>query len=102
MSDQVLIPVAGLGVLALDREVFDAALAAGRALIAAPSASPSVTDEPLLDAVQLAAALNVPVTWVETAARQQRIPSQEFGRWRRFRRSDVEAAVRSERRETRA
>jgi excisionase family DNA binding protein len=55
----------------------------------------SPVDEPLLDAEQLAAVLHVPVTWVEQAARDLRIPSIEFGRWRRFKRSEVESHVRS-------
>ena len=49
--------------------------------------------EPLLDADKLAAVLKIPVSWLEQAARDGRIPSLPFGRWRRFRRSDVEAAV---------
>jgi excisionase family DNA binding protein len=100
VADRVVIPLPGIGTLALSREVFEEALAAGRDLIAAPSASPAPSNEPLVDADQLAAELGVPVTWLEAAARQGRIPSIEFGRWRRFRRSEVEAAVRSERSES--
>ena len=102
MSDRVLIPLPGIGTLALAREVYEEALTAGRDLNGAPGASAAPSDEPLVDADQLAAALGVPVTWIETAARQGRIPSLEFGRWRRFRRSEVEAAVRSEREGERA
>jgi excisionase family DNA binding protein len=88
--------------LALDREAFAAALAAGAEMMAAPAPSASTAEEPLLDAEQLAAALHVPVTWIEQAARELRIPSMEFGRWRRFKRSEVEAHVRSAREGKRA
>jgi excisionase family DNA binding protein len=97
VSDRILIPLPGIGTLALDREAYEEALSAGRELSAAPGVSAVPIDEPLVDADQLATTLGVPVTWIETAARQGRIPSLEFGRWRRFRRSEVEAAVRSAR-----
>jgi excisionase family DNA binding protein len=102
MNDRVILPIAGVGVLALDREVFEAALVAGSELRAANRPAQAVRDEPLLDADQLAAVLSVPVSWIELAARQGRIPSLEFGRWRRFRRSEVEAAVVRERERERA
>ena len=73
MSDRVVIPVPGLGVLALDPETYRAAL---------------------VEAEQLATMLAIPVTWLEQAAREGRIPSLQFGRRRRFRRADVEAAGR--------
>jgi excisionase family DNA binding protein len=95
VADRVLIPLPGIGTLALDGEAYQAALAEGAKLSAAP-ASPAI-GEPLMEAEQLAGLLNVPVTWLEVAARQGRIPSLEFGRWRRFRRSEVEAAVRASR-----
>ena len=88
MSDVVLIPM-GFGVLKLPREQFEAAFTP---VAAAPS--PEGASEPLLDAEQLAALCNVPVSWIEQAAREERIPSLQFGRWRRFKRSEVEAAVR--------
>lgn len=102
MADRVLIPLPGIGTLALEREVYEDALSAGRDLGAAPGTSAAPSEEPLVDADQLASTLGVPVTWIESAARQGRIPSLEFGRWRRFRRSEVEAAVRSEREGERA
>jgi excisionase family DNA binding protein len=91
-GDRVLIPLPGVGTLALSREAFEVALAEGSRAIAAPA---TATDaEPLLDAEQLSAQLgNVPLTWIEAAGRDGRIPSIEFGRWRRFRRSAVEAAL---------
>jgi hypothetical protein len=102
MNDRVILPIAGIGVLALDREVFEAALVAGSELLAAGRPAQAVRDEPLLDAEQLATALSVPITWIELAARQGRIPSLEFGRWRRYRRTEVEAAVSRERERDRA
>jgi hypothetical protein len=62
--------------------------------VGAVGPAPVADAEPLLDAAQLSAALgNVPVTWLEAAGRDGRIPSVECGRWRRFRRSVVEAAL---------
>ncbi|HEX4025886.1 MAG TPA: helix-turn-helix domain-containing protein [Steroidobacteraceae bacterium] len=94
MSDKVLIPLPGLGTLSLSREAFQAALAEGSRAIPASTAPGATQDaEPALDAEQLAAALSLPVTWIEQAAREARIPSIQAGRWRRFRRSCVEAAL---------
>jgi excisionase family DNA binding protein len=93
MSDRVLVSVPGLGTLALDIETYQRALAEG-ARLAGPSnsAAPS-TEEPALDAAQLAAALGLPVTWVEAASRAGKIPTIRAGRWRRFNRAAVEAAL---------
>jgi hypothetical protein len=94
VSDTILIPLAGIGTLALSREAFETALAEGSRAIAAGPAGATQDAEPLLDAQQLSAQLgNVPVTWVEAAGRDGRIPSVECGRWRRFRRSAVELAL---------
>jgi excisionase family DNA binding protein len=95
VSDRIAVALPDGRWLALDRETFAAALEAGADLMGAPKTAGAVTDEPLLDAEQLAAALHVPVTWVEQAARDLRIPSIEFGRWRRFKRSEVESFVKS-------
>lgn len=87
MSDRVIIPLVGVGTLLLDAETYSAGLAAGARLTVPPP------DEPVLDADQLAAVLSLPVSWIETAARDGRIPSLQAGRWRRFKRSAVEAAL---------
>lgn len=100
MADRelVLIPLPGIGTLALERDVYRDALAEGAKLTAAPAPLSAATDaEALVDADQLATLLAVPASWIETAARQGRIPFLQFGRWRRFRRSEVEAAVRASR-----
>jgi excisionase family DNA binding protein len=94
-ADRVLVAVPGLGVLALDPEAYRQALAEGAALAGAQGAKATAVDEPLLDAAQLAAALGLPQTWVEQAAREERIPSIKAGRWRRFNRAAVEAALAS-------
>ncbi len=90
----VLVPLPDGRWLALAPDVFREALTAGSALVAATS-SPDLanTSEQLLDAEQLAKALSLPVTWIEQAARERRIPSIQAGRWRRFSRSAVERAL---------
>jgi excisionase family DNA binding protein len=96
MADRVLVPLPDGRWLALTPEALRDALAEGSKLIAAPVTSASVvqqTEEQLLDAEQLAEVLALPVTWIEQAAREQRIPSIQAGRWRRFRRSVVEHAL---------
>lgn len=89
---RVLIPLPGIGTLALDAKTYWAALAEGERLGAAAHAADPV--EPLLDPEGLAVALSLPVSWIEQAAREGRIPSIQFGRFRRFRRSEVESAMR--------
>ena len=91
MSDRVLVPLPDGRWLALETEAFRQALEAGSAMAPCSEAQPA--DDPVLDAEQLAAALNLPVTWIEQAAREGRIPSIQAGRWRRFKRSAVERAL---------
>jgi ABC-type Na+ efflux pump permease subunit len=55
--------------------------------------SDAVQVEGLVDAEQLAAIVNVPQSWLEEAARQEKIPSVLAGRYRRFRPSAVIAAL---------
>lgn len=90
--DRVIVIVPGLGALALEVESYRRALAEGSALVGAPKIA-EAADEPALDAEQLASALALPVTWIEQAAREKKIPSIQAGRWRRFKRSAVEAAL---------
>ena len=45
----------------------------------------------LLDATELAALLNVPVTWVRESTRSGAIPHIKLGRYRRYREADVMA-----------
>ena len=96
MADRVVIPLPGLGTLALTEEAFREALAAGGAL-ATPTA-PSVSEE-LLTAEQIAERLKIPQTWIEEATRQGRLPCHEFGRYKRYSLAAVIEAARLERRD---
>jgi excisionase family DNA binding protein len=97
MSDRVLIPLPGIGTLALDREAYDAALAAGASLPAVVT-SPSGNDA-LLTAEQVAERLSLPQSWIEEATRQGRLPCHEFGRYRRYSMPEVIEAAKRERRD---
>lgn len=92
MGQRVLIPLPGVGTLALDEESYRRALEEGAKFnpLLEPHADPN---ERLLDSQQLADVLQVPVTWIEQKAREGNIPSLPFGRRRRYRRSAVEAAI---------
>jgi excisionase family DNA binding protein len=94
VTDRIVIVLADGRLLALEAEAYRAALEEGEKLPGAPAVARDPPDEPLLDAGQLAAALGIPESWIEAKGREGVIPSLEFGRWRRFRRSEVEAAVR--------
>lgn len=94
MSDRVLLPLADGRWLAMTLETLSDALAAGAALMPSPAISAITDSEPLLTAEQLAEITGVPASWYEQKGRTGEIPSLEFGRWRRFRRSEVEQAVR--------
>jgi hypothetical protein len=60
-----------------------------------PAPSQTVDAEPLMSADQLAAALNLPQTWIETAPRQGELACNRAGRWIRYRRREVERALAS-------
>jgi len=92
MAHRVLIPLPGVGTLALDEETYRRALEEGAKFNPFPEATAD-PNERLLDAQQLADILQVPVTWIEQQAREGNIPSLPFGRRRRYRRSAVEAAI---------
>jgi excisionase family DNA binding protein len=93
--DRVILPVAGLGVLVLELETYQAALAAGAELVAGAPAAPGVAGapiEPLLDADQAAAALGVTPRLIEDLARAQLIPHHRIGeRAVRFKVSEIQA-----------
>src|SRR5579863_8467315 len=89
MSDRVLVPLATGQWLALEEAQFREALAAGSAAHT-PDAEPQ---EQLLDDAGLAKLMNVPESWVATAARTGQIPSFRCGRWRRFKPSVVLAVL---------
>lgn len=92
-GDRVLIPLPGIGALALSREAFEAALAEGCRAIAAPSIATTADGEPLLDAAGLAAQLGLPQTWIEDRTRRDELPCIRAGRWIRYNRRAVEQAL---------
>jgi excisionase family DNA binding protein len=92
VSQRVLIPLPGIGTLALEEDAYRRALEEGAKFSPTPE-SDSDPNERLLDSQQLAEVLQVPVTWIEQQAREGNIPSLPFGRRRRYRRSAVEAAI---------
>jgi hypothetical protein len=92
MKQRVLILLPGVGVLALEEEVYRRALEDGLKFSAPPQPAED-PNERLLDSQQLADALQVPATWIEQQAREGNIPSLTFGRRRRYRRSSVESAI---------
>jgi hypothetical protein len=85
MSDLVLIPFPGLGTLAMTRDEFDSALAAGRQLASAATASvESPAANELVDAETLEQRTGVPKSWWMAQARERRIPFRKYGRRVRF------------------
>ena len=92
MAQRVLIPLPGVGTLALEEETYRRALEEGAKFnpLHEPDTDPN---ERLLNSQQLADVLQVPVTWIEQQAREGNIPSLPFGRRRRYRRSAVEAVI---------
>jgi hypothetical protein len=88
MADCVLVPIQSVGVLALTREEFDAALSVGARLVAPPSAAASgESPDALLDADQ--AATRVSSRWLEDSARSGIVPHYKLGRFIRFRVREV-------------
>src|SRR5262245_46643933 len=79
MSDNVLIPLPGLGTLELPRDVFEQHL-----VRPADPAPPRAREAEILDADQLEARTGVPASWWMTQARERRIPFKKFGRYVRF------------------
>ena len=97
MTDRILVPIVGLGVLAMSREAFAEALAEGADLspAAAPSSAVSATEQ-LLDADQAAVQMNVSARWLEDSARSGIIPHVKLGKFTRFRLSEIAAHCRVE------
>jgi excisionase family DNA binding protein len=90
MADRVLIPLQSVGVLALTREDFETALAAGTNLTGSQGGSPNVdSPEAVLDPDQVAARLGVSTRWLEDSARAGIVPHYKLGRFIRFRVSEV-------------
>jgi len=84
MSDRVLIVLPAVGTLVLERTAYEAALAEGARLSAAPAPSPAVTSPKLMSAEDMEGATGVPASWFATQARERRIPFTKLGRYVRF------------------
>lgn len=93
MADRVAIPLPDGRWLALDREVFDAAIEAG-AELARPLAAPGAPTGPrLLTSEQISELLSIPANWFEEAARRDEIPCVRVGKYVRFALDEVLSAV---------
>lgn len=97
MADRVLIPLPGVGTLALSGDAYREALAEGAKLSVHtfPFLTPSPA-EPLLDADEAARQLSVTARWLEDSARAGIIPHVKLGRFIRFRVSEIAAHCRVE------
>jgi hypothetical protein len=84
----VLIPLPGIGTLALSGDAYRAALAAGAEMTAGVAPSPTAA-EALLDADQAATQLSVTARWLEDSARAGIIPHIKLGKFTRFRVSEI-------------
>lgn len=74
-----------VGTLAMTREQFNSALAAGRAMSSAPpTVDPQRPRDVLVDAAGMETRTGVPASWWMTQARERRIPFQKIGRRVRF------------------
>jgi excisionase family DNA binding protein len=95
MSDRVLIPLPGVGTLALSREAYEAALIPISAPVASLATSSSATGESLVSAKVLSASLSLPVSCIYEYAKAGRIPSVRVGRHVRFNHAQVLEALKS-------
>jgi hypothetical protein len=92
MPDVILLPIPDVGVLALSREQFNAALLAGRefqGLAPIPSTTAPTATTRVVSAEELQSTTGVPASWWMTAARERRIPFRKFGRRVRFNPDEV-------------
>jgi hypothetical protein len=89
--DALVIIATPYGPAALAPEQLAEALERGRALlpIAEPATAAQSAPERLLDAEQLAEATDVPASWWADQARQGAVPVYHFGRYPRFRLSEI-------------
>jgi hypothetical protein len=96
MADRMAVPLPDGRWLALDRETFAAALAAGAEMAVSAPSPAAIGSEPLLDADQTASQLNVTARWLEDSARAGIVPHHKLGRFIRFRVSELAAHSRVE------
>jgi hypothetical protein len=87
----------GHGFLAFSLDTFKKAQALGQAIMGQPAGSPSVEtgqhDEKILDAEQAQTLTGVPSSWFLEQARQEKIPYLRFGKYVRFKLSEVVASA---------
>ncbi len=84
MADRVVFALPDGRWLAMEREAFDSALAAGSEF-APPSEVPNASNAPrLLTSEQLSEQLSIPATWLEEAARRDEVPCVRVGKYVRF------------------
>jgi hypothetical protein len=90
MSDRVAVALPDGRWLALDREAFSAALAAGAEMMAAhaPSPTASTTGPLLVSAEEMARLTDTSPSWWDSAARELDCPCVFIGRVRRFKVAD--------------
>jgi len=96
VSDRVVIPLPGIGTLVLHVEVYRDGLEEGAKLFppaASVGARTTESDEPLMNAAEIARAVNVPKTCIYERAKRGDIPAVKVGKHWRFRRTDVLAAL---------
>lgn len=93
MSDMVLIPLGGLGVLRLTREQFDAALVPATAAAPAPVAIGAEAAPALLTPEECAALSHTARSWWIRKARRGEIECTRVGRLVRFTREQVQKAL---------
>lgn len=98
-SDRVVLVPFGENMLAFTLDQFTEALERGRSL-APSSAQPetTTTDDRIVDAEGAASETGVPATWFLEQARRNTIPHLKFGKYVRFRLSEVLEAVTTNRR----
>jgi hypothetical protein len=96
MSNRICVPLPDGRWLSLDRDTFAAALVAGAEMTAGSSSLSPAVVEPLLDADQAAAQMNVSARWLEDSARAGIIPHVKLGKFNRFRVSEIAAHCRVE------
>jgi hypothetical protein len=88
-SHLILLPVPGVGLLALTADELQRALNQGAEVLpqstnTVPAGGAPNRSDGLLDADGMAAATGVPASWFATAARANKISYVGFGRWIRF------------------
>lgn len=96
MADRVLIPLPGIGTLALSADAYRDGLAEGARFCVAPAPSAPLMEAPILvDAEKMAQITSTSPSWWEAAARNLDCPSIFVGNQRRFKVADCLAWLES-------